>query len=902
MLIPSHITEIKAPGSTFLADTAPVDNPMKSRVSKQIKTIKEPVPRYFESLNQIQGYWAEGEYDLIEIFKLLKHEAYFFKATQKKLSLLIKGGFSVQSDDDTINEYFQARFTLMEVQTGTSIKKLIEQLAFYLIVCSNAFIVKVRDKDVEHSSSYKKDGKDVYPIVGLFLVHPTSLKPRFKWVKFPDGEQVKHKLELVKWVYVNRRGVIVEFDPSDVVHLTLYKEEGMAFGTPEVISVIDDIRTLRKMEDDTQLLVYRDLFPILHYAIENPTMIDHLGMITELDQAKRDLERMMQDGGIATDARHKINYIGSQGKHLEIKPYLEYFQNRVFSGLGVSQTDMGLGSGIGGNTADSMSKQLMDAVRFIQQEVTRQFDEQVLTEMVLSSPFGYSALKQGIRPSLKFEEIDLEWQIRKENHHADQFTKGVLTVDEVRDPRGLKTLNEETEKRTQTHMYGDLHPHKINLEQQKIDQAQTKIDQSAAKADLVKKNKSNSNITKSKRVRSSKDDAEFLIEDIDIAKEYLYKLELLDSMHPIGKRFNLKLETNDIYNTIKDRIKEQFARGMQDAISRLDVESFDIRQVADILSGLYKNIDKLSDDVSTKVCNDYKNYYQRAAIRVAMTDRTEQVRAYNCGFAFACIQNGITNFSIKHYDSEDIMSTCNIEIFDIEAIPPFHTNSKSILTLTDEKTNTVKVRDYNELIVRDKMVSEISNAKFSKEYLQNTYGYSVNDFVDDIKINHTDAIVEEDKQKLEILNKLCLVTECIKELKDRTDDLSSRLDQNNKNDIDEFNKVLNDRVFDMINAINDTTAFQSNITTKYIKSIESIITSINGISKDNMNAIRAIADSMPREFTVNTPPVDVNINNPPMEVTLNIKDSQQTQKPKKVNIVRDKNGQIQSASVEELDE
>lgn len=666
-----------------IADTAPVTkNALKSKMSKQLSKVKEPVPRYFESINQINNYWSEGEYDLVEIFKLLKFESYFFKATQKKQEQLTKSGFSIHSDNDEIKEYLDARFSLMELQTDLSLKAIINEISFYLIVCSNAFLIKTRDKDQQYARSYTIDGKEIFPVSGLFLVHPTSLKPRYKWVTFREGTSVRHKLELDAWVYVNKRGVLAEYDPEDVAHFTLFKEHGMTLGTPEVVSVIDDIRTLRKMEEDVQLLLYRDLFPILHYAVEDPTMIDHASGTTELDQAKRDLDRMMQDGGIATDARHKINYIGAQGKHIEVRPYLEYFQHRVFSGLGVSASDLGMSADVSGATATSMSKQLLDSARFIQQEVTRQFDELILREIVLASPFGINGLTRENRPSLKFEEIDIEWKIRTENHAADQFTKGALTIDEVRNQRGLKTMGDEHLKRTQSYLYGDHSPAKTAEREAKV----KKLESSASK-DLIKSSKTNSNVTKSsrKKVRDSIMDgiSDFII-NRDISASLADSLVTLKGAGTIGAKFNIKLETKLIYDSIKRNIFDKFTAGTIDASEDLNVPLLLDENIASpIISDILDSIDTLSNSVSTELLSDISKNTPRAIRRIDTANKTEQVKAYNLGYALVAMKSGVTLFDTLHYDSSEIIG--EITVKNIKDVFPIHPNSKTIIRAHTEK-------------------------------------------------------------------------------------------------------------------------------------------------------------------------------------------------------------------------
>lgn len=829
----------------------------KSKLGKVLSKVKEPVPRYFESVNQLQGYYSEGEYDLIEIFKYLDHEAYFSQTVHKKLSLLTKSGFGVHSDDDNIKEYLISRFSLMELQTGTSFKQIINKLAFYLITASNAFLIKTRDPDFEYASSYKVNNKDMQPITGYFLVHPTSLKPRYKFVKFMDDGQIKHKLELIQWLYVNKRGIIVTFDPDDVIHFALYKDDGMTFGRPEIIPVIDDIRTLRKMEEDVQLLAYRDLFPLIHYTIEKPEMIDHASGVTEIDQAKRDMERMIQDGGIATDARHEIQYIGSQGKHMEIRPYLEYFQNRVFSGLGVSAADMGLGDGLSGNTAQSMSKQLLDSVRYVQQELARQFDEMVLNELMLQSPFGVSGLKMEVRPSLKFEEIDIEWKIRTENHAADQFTKGVVNIDEVRNERGLKTLSDEALKRTHPHMYGNFSEPAVK--------AQKEI-KSAADKDTIKSSKTNSNV-----VKSNRDSIQFLI-DSDISTQLLDVIDRYKGTNDIGKKFNLRIELNSIYDSIKKNTATKFYDGISKAIVDINAKK-EISSVLinDTLKELHADIDKLCTVVYDSVISGHEINTSKLLRRIDSANKTEQVKGYNVGYALCAFLNDIKEFNLMHYDSDDIISS--VEIKSLSDVLPEHPNSKTIICakkckIKDEQQQSVNVAT----ILKDDQIDEI-NKKF-------------------------DPI----EQRLE---KALLF---VKDLSDTVSDIKSTLSANNSRDNSEvliaMTNNTNKHIEGFLDTISELKDQNHQLSAKYMSAIERILKSIDGISQDNMNSIKSIVDSIPKEFNITSAPIEVNVDSPPMDVNLTVQDQKvEPKKTKKsITIVRDEDGNMTSVNVEESED
>lgn len=690
------------------------NNVIVSKVAKDLKTIKPPVLRYFESPGQISSYYGDGEFDIVSIFKLLKHESYFQKSIDKKLSLSTKSGFSIISDDDDVNDYFNKRFLLMQLQTKKSLNTIIKQTLLYLFVCRNAFIVKVRDPNFQYAKSYSMDNKEKHPVVGLFTVHPTMMKPKFKYVK----ESGMWKAVLDKWVNTNKRGQIKEFDVDDVVHFTINREDGYLFAFPDVLPVIDDIRTLRKIEEDIQLLIYRDLFPIIHYTIESPRIIDHGQKYTELDQARYDMQKIVQDGGIATDKRHEIKFVGNEGKSLDVSKYLEYFQQRVFSGLGVSAIDMSIAGQANVGDAEGVSKQLIDLVKYVQQELAEQFKENVLIEMALQSPFD-NILDKGIMPEFKFEEVDLEWKIRYENHEADLYTKNTKTIHEIRNNRGEKTLSDDDLMYTHGALYGDV-PTKTKLDtgygdalvqhEGKLAHATTvetttttsqagsppkkthtkpvagKTTQSAATKDPIKSSGTNSNIVK----RKIKDSLQDSLSANSLKEEFVSVISKLQDNNKANK-LNIVFATKYIYDKIKEDMIDSIKIGMQQAANDLSLEDYDTR----IQHNIFESLDKLRDDLADKLYND-PAYLNKAANRIAITDKTESIRALNYGYALTAINNKHSKFKIV--SDSDILSQESSELLGtelelnnnniLEKIPPFKPNSSLMIkVVTGEQVN-----------------------------------------------------------------------------------------------------------------------------------------------------------------------------------------------------------------------
>lgn len=681
-----------------------------AKLAKNIKRVSAPVPRFFETPQQVSSFTCGSEYDLFATFKLLQHEPYFLKASQKKLALIIKSGFSIHTFNSEIQAYLNARFLYMFMQTGKSLKELVKQIAYYLIVSSNAFIIKVRDSNFQFAHSYFKDGKEMHPVVGLFLAHPTTMRPKYKSVK--NGKNGT-KLEIEKWIHSNYAGSYKEFDPEDVVHFTVNKEDGMLFGMPDVVPVIDDIRTLRKIEEDVQLLLYRDLFPIIHYQIDTPSIIDHRSGWTELDQARSDMQNIIQDGGIATDKRHEINFVGSDSKGIDAKPYLEYFRERVFSGLGISSADMGIGLDIAGNTANSMSKQLTDSVRFVQQELSRQFDEFILYELMIQSPFEITEVfSDDSIPSLRFNDPDIEWRIRKENHEADLFQKGLKDIDESRAAMGLNEFTDDQIQKTFQGLYGQVKVDQDTEAAEHMARVQASvapktvksatgatkqvssakdpggwnddapIGKSAADRDSIKAAKSNSNIVKSTRDSMLTDSMD------NISVQDQFKMYL--SSNP--SKLDVMFATRMIYDDIKNSISDNMMSGANNAAADIGISA---PESVSVQHKIFENIDKLSHDVTKMVLND-SSTVNRAAVRVSTADRTEKIRGYNYGYAMTCIENGYDKFIIysEHDDVSDDSKEYLGKVIELNkanvlsSIPPFRPNSRLKIKVIKENNQS----------------------------------------------------------------------------------------------------------------------------------------------------------------------------------------------------------------------
>ncbi len=400
--------------------------PNKIKPAK-IPRIPDPVLKYNTQRTIGRGSFQAAEYNLAEIGRIEDTDSYVAEAFGKKSALMFKEGWDLVGKNPRTIRYVKERFAQISRASGMPTNELFRTLGNSLVRKSNAFVIKRRKTEASGGRERTLPGSN------------TTLKPVAAYFPAP-AETMEYALSnkrISQWRQImpdGHMGNDQKYHPRDVIHMYYRKKDGFVFGTPTLIPVIDDIRALRKIEENIELLVYQHLFPLFQYKVgtENePAGVDETGR-REIDVVRTEIQYMPTEGGIVTPHRHEITAIGAEGRAIRAEGYLDHFKKRVFSGLGVSAVDMGEGETANRATADNMSRNLVDAVKDFQQQMENFINEHIVTELLLESTFGDDVLDEENIVRMKFKEIDIDAQIKRETHAADQFNKDIITWDEAR--------------------------------------------------------------------------------------------------------------------------------------------------------------------------------------------------------------------------------------------------------------------------------------------------------------------------------------------------------------------------------------------------------------------------------------------------------------------------------------
>lgn len=329
---------------------------------------------------------------------------------------------------------------MMAEVTQTPNNQLFIEMAEDLVKYSNVVVVKARMKDPNQlppGLTITGVG-DKEPIVGYFPLNVTTLSIRRDKNGTVKGWQQE----------VEGQDRPVTFKPEDIVHIYYKREKGNAFGTPFLMPVLDDIRALRQAEENVLKLIYRNLFPYIHVQVGLPD--EGLGATDpEIQRTQQDIENMDLEAGLVTSERVNIKPIAND-QIIDANPYLKYFEQRVFTGLGVSELMMGRGNTANRSTGDNLSGEFADRVKAFQKVMAIFVDQFIIKELLLEGGFD-PILNPDDNVDFIFKEIDIDAKIKAENHAIFKYEHNAITEDEMRELLGRDPI-EDGEQRDKMHL------------------------------------------------------------------------------------------------------------------------------------------------------------------------------------------------------------------------------------------------------------------------------------------------------------------------------------------------------------------------------------------------------------------------------------------------------------------
>jgi hypothetical protein len=566
-----------------------------------------------------------AEYNLGEISKVMDIESYVRQAFNKHVELCLKEGYDITSRNEEATNYIKRRMREMAEVSGITFDMLLRSITQNLVAYSNSFLVKVRDFKRSSGMPIKAiAGPSLPPVAAYFPMDPTSIRVKRDF----HGKVLKY------WQRIPGNPIMPQFIPESVIHIYYDKKEGFAFGTPYIIPVLDDIRSLRRMEENVEMLLSQHLFPLYQYIVgtENAPAEVYEDGTTEVDIIKQQIEKMPTEGSIVTPERHEIRNLGAEGKALDAANYLKYFERRVLAGLGISDVALGRGDTSNRATATTLDKSMADRCKDFQSVIETFINEYMFKELLYEGGYIIDEKEENF-VKLKFREIDIDFMLKVQNHSVFKYEHHAITETEMREEISRDPVSDEQRE----NMY-------LQVVQEPLTEIETEAAVEVAEAKGVgkakvlaknpvrkassstaKKKKSTNNREKptnqhgSKPARTAQKKDTSQLDALLDHVWYLTKLDIIDMVNDMDSWRSVTMEKMEpivslTMNSVKDSTAGlpidhvQFENGLQNIFYDLrdllcsNIVNTDVRgELTYVISGVFESLRYRLEDLSEKV-------------------------------------------------------------------------------------------------------------------------------------------------------------------------------------------------------------------------------------------------------------------------------------------------------------
>ena len=381
-------------------------------------------------------------YDFYRIMQAADTDSYVKQALSKYKELFWKENWKIVGENPDAVSYLYQRIDYMEMAMKRPFLDLLIEITDHLFKYGNAFIVKARG-DISEYFPTEINGVNIdQPVIGYYLI-PTE-QVRILRDKHNRPQKYQQRTDPLTYMPTDRDPV---WTADKVIHVYIDKKTGRAFGTPFLEAALDDIVALRQIEEDIQNLVHRELFPLYKYTIGTA---DQPAEPQEIAIAAEEIENLRAEGGLILPFRHNIEVIGANKSALDAANYLEHFKERVAVGLGVAPHHLGMSMN-GGNRSmtDRLDTALYDKVKQYQKLFSEMVRVHIFNELLLEGGFDpiTNPLEDGAsdRCYFKFNEIDVDTQVKKETHVIQKFVNNIIGLTEARTELGIDADHESSD-------------------------------------------------------------------------------------------------------------------------------------------------------------------------------------------------------------------------------------------------------------------------------------------------------------------------------------------------------------------------------------------------------------------------------------------------------------------------
>lgn len=635
------------------------------------KDIEDPTGK-FAGMRHVRTYYKterlrrnveffKPEYDLPTIANAIQMDGLLQRSVNVFVEQILKNGYEFTTKNDRLQRHVNRRLKEIQNLTGIPLYETMSQVATQLVTYGNAYIIKVRSeaKSAE-GRPFRLYGKNMNPVVGLFVADATTIE-----IGINDTGQIVNYKQLI-------RGEEIYWDERDVIHFTYNRIPGTLTGMSSIIPILDDVRALRKLEEEIEILGFQYSIPLYLYKVGTK---DQPPAANEIEQVTSTVNNMPAYGMLVVPGHHTIEVPTNNNTPVDLISFVNHFKRRIFSGLGVSPIAMGEVETSNRNTAEVLDLSMQTITKRYQQIIKNSMEIEFVRELLLDG--GFDSIRDSV--DLNFPEIDLEAQIKKENNIIQKWQNNLIARSEARLELDLEKNVDESDTFLQTVTIPEINAKNgIQLEVAKIGARARGASVSGSSRTTANKN-STANAARPANQHGVSSGRPKIARDyvIELNDKITSKLNTLLSNDGYSSNLNISTLAEQLSIDVHDKLKEQLNYNLRriSEFHHLSLDEIDMTSANVFLSDVQNLIKdkilrvgrRITDDVRIGIfSDDFKRF---------LTLQKEKVLNLSKMLVYKSL--GFKTILVESDDCSSHLRT-NVAANDLSygRIPPFRYNCK----------------------------------------------------------------------------------------------------------------------------------------------------------------------------------------------------------------------------------
>lgn len=391
-------------------------------------------------------------YDRIAKFKT--KESYFSRSISRQTETMLRNGFDFVSDKAELKAVLVKEFNKMQMKTGIALEQIIARMIMDLSLNGILFIQKIRN--TSSKSFIFPDGENKGIIGKLRFMDPSRLTVYVD--NYGNIESISEVQTYTTPLSAILRGKGSRTTPGlsakDIAMAVMVDPGDVVFPEPPCFQMLDDILSLRGLEETVELLAAQFSSPLLHAQVGDN---EHEPSEALIQTTHNQIVAMAPNGFIVTPHYVKISAVNLQQAMADLLPLINHFKQRVLTGSGSSPISVGEGDTGNRSTAESIDGALSDRCMYIANIIAKLFTYNIIPDMLYGLGKSTDEIfnKKG-EPviSMEFAEMNIEKEIQKKNSIINLWNSNAVTHDEYRRMLKLMPLSDQEKK----NLSGNLFP------------------------------------------------------------------------------------------------------------------------------------------------------------------------------------------------------------------------------------------------------------------------------------------------------------------------------------------------------------------------------------------------------------------------------------------------------------